>query len=313
MPFIAIVLISGLADRNIDNWGHVGGLMTGALLARLIPPPWRESKSGERAEAPSQALVMLPIAIVLASSLATAQHFRVMRQMDRLLVASEQYHDTHQYDLELQNIQQALRIAPKDELPHEQMGLFYLADKKFDLAIQEFQKAIDLSGGDDNAKLQLGLAYELKGDPNTAQKIFESVLGQNPETAQGRGLLASNHTTLGDLYAREKHYAQAVGEYQQALTLDPNWAGAQNNLAWLYATCEEPQFRHPDEALKLAQRAVDLTKWKEPSLIDTLAEAHFVNGEYAQAVETQRKALALDPGNKELQDHMEKYRHAAAI
>ncbi len=313
VPFIALVLISGLTERNIDNWGHVGGLLTGALMVRMIPPPWRDSPDGEPAESPSRAWVVLPATVVLLAGIATVHHFRVMRSVDQLLAESQRFDEARQYDRELQSIEQALRLAPKEEMPHEQMGLFYLTQKKFDLAIKEFQEAIRLSGGDDYAKLQLGLAYELKGDPNSAHQIFASVLGENPQTPQGRELLASNHAMLADLYSQQKRYGQAIGEYQQALLLDPNLPEAQNNLAWLYATCDDAQFRDPEQALDHAQRAVELTHWNDPNSLDTLAEAHYLKGDYQQAVETQRKALALDPNNKELQDHMSKYRHAAAI
>lgn len=73
------------------------------------------------------------------------------------------------------------------------------------------------------------------------------------------------------------------------------------------------KFRDAQAALDHAQRAVELTQWKEASFIDTLAEAHFVNGHYQQAVDIQRKALAIEPGNPELQAHMARYRKAAAI
>jgi len=57
--------------------------------------------------------------------------------------------------------------------------------------------------------------------------------------------------------------------------------------------------------------AVKLTEGKQGEFIDTLAESLYVNGYYQQAVETQKKALALLPDNKELQEHMARYRQAA--
>jgi Flp pilus assembly protein TadD len=58
---------------------------------------------------------------------------------------------------------------------------------------------------------------------------------------------------------------------------------------------------------------VDLTQGKQGDFIDTLAEAHFINGDYQQAVEIQKKALALEPDNTELQEHMARYRKAAGM
>ena len=90
-----------------------------------------------------------------------------------------------------------------------------------------------------------------------------------------------------------------------------NRAVAHNNLAWLYATCDDQKYRDPKAALDHALTAVKLTNWKVSEFIDTLAEANYANGEYQQAVEIQKKALALEPQNTELQEHMERYRKAA--
>ncbi len=313
IPFIVLVLVSGLFEHHVDNWGHLGGLATGVLLAFVIPPPRHDSPYGEVAEPPSQAIVALPLAVVILAMAATANHYRTIQAMDRLLAEGEQFESAHQYDRELRSFQQALRLAPHEEQPHEEMGTYYLTQKHYDQAIQEFQEAIRLSGGDDHPRLELGLAYQLKGDPQKAQQIFEDVLGKNPPTAEGQKLLAANQMMLADLYAKQKLYADAIKNYQEALRLVPDFAEAHNNLAWLYATCDDPKYRDPKAALEHAQQAVKLTNWKEGESIDTLAEAYFVNGDYRQAVEVQKKALALEPDNRELQEHMERYRKAAGM
>jgi tetratricopeptide (TPR) repeat protein len=123
---------------------------------------------------------------------------------------------------------------------------------------------------------------------------------------------AEGQAQIADLLAQHKQYGLAIQHYQAALKLKPDFAAAHNNLAWLYATCDDPKFRNPQEALDHAQRAVELSHWKEATFIDTLAEAFYVNGEYNEAVTTQTKALALDPNNQEYRDHMARYQKAAA-
>jgi len=291
----------------------VGGLASGALLAFVIPPPRHDLPGGDNAEPPSQAMVALPLAVVILAMAATASHYRTIQAMDRLLIEGEHFRSAQQYDRELRSFQQALSLAPHEEQPHEEMGTYYLTQRQYDRAIQEFQEAVRLTEGDDHPRLELGLAYQLKGDPQRAQQIFEDVLGKNPKTAGGQRLLAANQVLLADLYAQQKLYDDAIRAYQQALRLEPDAAEAHNNLAWLYATCEDPKFRDPRAALDHAQHAVELTEWKQGDFIDTLAEAHFANGDYQQAVEIQKKALALDPDNTEFQEHMARYRKATSI
>jgi serine/threonine-protein kinase len=129
-------------------------------------------------------------------------------------------------------------------------------------------------------------------------------LGKTAETAEGQAVLA-------EVCYQMKFYSQAILHYQEALRRDPRLAEAHNNLAWLYATSEDQRYRNPQKALEHARRAVQLTEWKEPNFIDTLAEAFFVNNRFDEAVQTQSKALKLAPDNREFQEHMEKYRKAA--
>jgi tetratricopeptide (TPR) repeat protein len=243
---------------------------------------------------------------------AAANHYRTMQAMDRCLADAERFRVVHDGERQRQNIQQALRLAPRQEQPHEAMGTYDLTERKYDQAVQEFKQAVRLTEGDDDQpRLELGLAYQLKGEPHQAQQIFESVLAKSPASSQGKRLLAVTELQLADLDANQKLYGDAIKAYQQALSLQPGFAAAHNNLAWLYATCDDPKFRDAKAALDHAQRAVALTEWKEAEFIDTLAEAHFLNGDYRQAVEVQKRALALAPGNQDLRQHMARYLQAA--
>ncbi|MGD1157234.1 MAG: rhomboid family intramembrane serine protease [Terriglobia bacterium] len=306
IPFIVVNLAFGFSVRGIDNWGHLGGLASGVLLALAIAPPGHNLLPGEIAEPPSQAIVALPLAVVLLAMAATVDHYRTSQAVSRLLAEGARFEAAQQYDRALQSFQEAARRAPRDERPHQQLGALYLAQRKYDQAIEEFEAAGRLSPGDPQSRLGLGMAYRLKGDLTKAQQIFEAVLGKNPQTAEGQRLLA-------DLYADQKLYGDAIAHYREALRLEPNMAEAHNNLAWLYATSEDLKFRDPQAALAHAQRAVDLTQWKEAGFIDTLAEAQFAKGNYRDAVVIQNKALALEPDNREFQEHMSRYRKAAGI
>ncbi len=306
IPFIVLVLASGYWAHGIDNWGHLGGLASGILLALVIPPPEHVRVPGEIVESPSQGMVVLPVVVVLLAMAGTGEHYRTTQAVNRLLAEGSRFATARKYDRALQSFQEAARRAPHDERPHEQLSALYLAQKQYDQALRECEEAIRLDPDDPEAQLRLGMVYRLKGDLPKAQQIFEKVLGKSPQTAEGQRLLA-------DLYAEQKLYPEAIAHYAEALRLEPAMAAAHNNLAWLYATCEDLKYRDPEAALAHAQLAVELTQWKESEFIDTLAEAYFVNEDFQKAVDTQRKALALDPDNPDLQEHMARYRKAASI
>ena len=113
LPFIILNLAFGLSVHGIDNWGHVGDLATGVLLAFAIPPPRRDSSYGEIAEPPSQAIVALPLAVVILAMAATANHYRTLQTMDRLLAEGQRFESAEQYDREFQSFRKALMAPPK--------------------------------------------------------------------------------------------------------------------------------------------------------------------------------------------------------
>ena len=304
VPFIVLMLFLGFSEKGIDKWGHVGGLLTGMLLAAFIPPPAHGLTPQFGDERPSQAMVVLPILVVGLAMVSTAQQYAGARDVTRLLQQGVRLRLARQDDKALERFEAAARRSPRDERPHLLMGAVYLHGQQFDKAVQEYSEAARLSPGAPEALLALGVAYRMKGDLGKAQQAFETALGRNPTTADGQRLLA-------DLFADQKLFADAVQHYKQALQIEPRSAESHNNLAWLYATCEDPKWRDPRAALAHARQAVELTQWKEAGFIDTLAEANYASGSYEEAVRIQVLALRLDPHDPELQEHMARYRKAA--
>ena len=73
----------------------------------------------------------------------------------------------------------------------------------------------------------------------------------------------------------------------------PDQAGVLNNLAWLLATCPDGAFRNGPEAVRLATRACELTKYSQPLLIGSLAAAQAESGDFQAAIATAERAAAL--------------------
>jgi tetratricopeptide (TPR) repeat protein len=104
-------------------------------------------------------------------------------------------------------------------------------------------------------------------------------------------------------------YAEAIVLYQRVIAAAPTHAGAQNNLAWLLLTADDPWYRDPAQALSLAERAYELQP--APAIIDTLAEACYQTGDYARAVALQEEALAMNPADREFfEARLQKFRKA---
>ncbi len=101
------------------------------------------------------------------------------------------------------------------------------------------------------------------------------------------------YVIVGQIFAQKKEYAKAVKAYKQALDLAPENPDILNNIAWIYATADDPEFQKPKEALMFASMAANL----KPAgyILDTLAESFFINGYVEKAIATEEEALKKDP------------------
>jgi tetratricopeptide (TPR) repeat protein len=71
----------------------------------------------------------------------------------------------------------------------------------------------------------------------------------------------------------------------------------QNELAWIIATKDGVEERDLNLAEKLATRANDAAKAKDPNVMDTLARVLFMNGKKDEAIKWEEKALTLVPSD----------------
>jgi len=132
----------------------------------------------------------------------------------------------------------------------------------------------------------LGAALTAKGRFDEAIENYRRAIQINsnrPETFSHMGM------TLGQLGRKR----EAIAQYREALRLNPNLAMALNNLEWLLATSPDDEFRNGAEAVRLAERACELTHYDEPLFIGTLAAAYAESGRFSEAVTTAEKAEQL--------------------
>jgi len=97
---------------------------------------------------------------------------------------------------------------------------------------------------------------------------------------------------LASIHYQNRAYREAIDTYEKSIELDPQNPEALNNLAWIYATCEEIEYRDPIRALAYAEQAAELKP--VPHILDTLAEAYYVSGLHQKAIMTIKRALAMD-------------------
>jgi protein O-mannosyl-transferase len=199
------------------------------------------------------------------------------------------------FDEAIDNYRKAVQVNPDFSEALNNLGVALATRGRFDEAIDNYRKAIQINPNDCDALNNLGMALAAKGRFDEAIENYRKAIQINsnrPETFFHLGM------TLDQL-GRTR---EAVAQYREAMKLNPNLAGPLNNLAWVLAAGPDDELRNGPEAVRLAQRACELTHYGEPLFIGTLAAAYAECGRFPEAVATAEKAeqLATTAGAKDV-------------
>jgi Flp pilus assembly protein TadD len=162
----------------------------------------------------------------------------------------------------------------------------------FDEAIKHLFTVLTLDPKHPDAHNKMGIALLATGKPNEAIEYFNEALRETPNQPE-------IYEYLGQAYKQLGRYGPAVQNWTKVVELKPNNAKVLNNLAWLLATVDDVSVRDANKAVEFAQRVCELTGYKEPSALDTLAAAYAAGGKFTEARATAEKALEAAKGAKQ--------------
>lgn len=199
------------------------------------------------------------------------------------------------FDEALSNLQKAAQISPNDKRFESEIKNIRIVRENYN----NLAKNLENKPGSADAHTKIaGFFYKLNS-LELAAEHFREALKIRPDHYQSRSNLARSLLELN----RRK---EALEEYYLLLKAEPESVDTLNSIAWILATTNDPKISNPEHAVKLAQRACGLTKYKVPGTIDTLAAAYAANGKFIQAIETAQKAieLARSAGIKDLAEEI---------
>ncbi|MBI5433485.1 MAG: redoxin family protein [Planctomycetes bacterium] len=145
-----------------------------------------------------------------------------------------------------------------------------------------------------DVKTRMSAIYkQVDSDPAAALKKLDELVAKYPDVAADYEsirfdlLLATNDFKAA--YKLGAKLVDAAIEHKDSAEL--------NKLAWAIVDPEAKLAeRDLDLALCAAQKAVELTEWKDGSILDTLARVHATKGDLAKAIELQTKAVEVSSG-----------------
>ena len=167
-----------------------------------------------------------------------------------------------------------------------------------DQAIPLLRRGIQLDPGFGDFYFLLGSRLRAKGEVAEAGPVLREAVDLEPCRLGPR-------VELANLLAAEQRYAEQFALLDAGISRCQGEVreGFRNDYAYALATCHEERFRDGARAVKIAREIIEAEGGTQPNYLDTLAAAHAEVGEFDQAIETSRRAIAI-LRNREISDQV---------
>ena len=221
------------------------------------------------------------------------------------------YFRQHKTELALKHYRQAITLDPQFLEAHLKIAIILLNQQRYAEATDAYLTVIALNPDDAETYHNLGLcyAYQAMGEGNTDQELTTAALAalekavdlslsasssQPPFLTETYYLIGELQANRGDFSAAEKAYLSSglPKAYHALAQLSAKVASRDKTDSKRGVTLETAQ--------RYAQAAIQLDP-QVASYYNTLALIEFRRGDYRQAEQAIRKALALEPENRNYQ------------
>jgi protein O-mannosyl-transferase len=204
-------------------------------------------------------------------------------------------HTQGRFDEAIEHYNDALEIDPKLALAHNNLGILLIQKGSLAEGMVQLREAMRLSPT--NSETQLNLAFALNQQqrwPEAAELFSKAVGGDMPNPKA--------HYEYAVALAHLNRTREAMSQYATALLIQPDFPDALDGLAWILSTDANSDFRNGTEAVKMSERACELTGRQDLVKLKTLAAAYAETGRFAEAMNTVQatKDLAAKANRPEL-------------
>jgi len=201
------------------------------------------------------------------------------------------------------DLKEAIRVSPQvaDSVAAVRVRCYIAAEEgRMADAINDMKLLASNAPEDPFWQLQLANLFLQDKRPREAIEIVTAVIDRDAKNVPALRLRADTLLGMGD-------HASAIKDYRKALEFGieetTQRSGVLNNLAWVLATSPKDDVRDGDLAIKFGTEAAELTEFKEPHILSTLAAAYAEKGNFEDAKKWSTKAVEI--GREEKHEQIE--------
>jgi len=229
---------------------------------------------------------------------------------------------TGQWPAAIARLEAALRDFAGSSEVHRLLGVLYSLDDQDDRSVKQFEAAIAMNPHDERARLALADVHVRAKAPQNAERVLRETIAILPDSGQAHWRLAAVLDALqrGADARREREIAIGLGPLAgqgRALAAVAKSYMAEANFnraveparAWVSSDLNDPAAHEllGQVYWKQGREREALTEFVVEALLDpsrarassAIAQAQLAAGRFAEAIEAARRALAVNPQDRE--------------
>jgi tetratricopeptide (TPR) repeat protein/mono/diheme cytochrome c family protein len=180
----------------------------------------------------------------------------------------------------------AARLDPSYGPARVNLGNMLLREGRTADAARQYREAVRVQPDNADGRNNLGRMLVAEGKPGEALEHLHEALRLRPGYVEA-------HFNLAAALVQSGEAAAGIAHYRDALAVRPDWTPALIALGWVLSSHPDASIRQPEEALRLALRAVELSERTDPRPLDVLAAAYASASQFDNAVATATTAADL--------------------
>lgn len=184
------------------------------------------------------------------------------------------------------HLARAIALDPDQRDAHDELGNLLARQHQFAEAAECFRQALRIDPSFAVAHFRLGVVLLDLGRLEEAEHHLAEAARLEPRDAKAL-------CSLGAVLLQQGKPRQAAAQYRRALEIDPRLLVALSDLAGILATSTDPALRDGKEALELATRACQLTRYRDPAALLVLSEAYAEVGRFGDATDAAEQVLQM--------------------